>query len=112
MPKDLTDDPSEGRPAGGKKTVRSTKEIKAGMLRRAFDGQSKYTSTEVISMILEATHRSKEIPEEHVTALQEIDSTQPRSVMMLNTMARHLGNNERYTDTTNKNLFMGPSTMQ
>jgi len=112
MPKDWSDDQQEPQD-GGKTSVRSTKEIKAGMLRRAFDGQSKYSPTEVISMILAANHRSKNIPEEHRAVLNEIDISQPRSVLMLNAISRHLGNQERYIDaTTAKPQVPGPLTLQ
>lgn len=35
----------------GKPTVRTTMEIKQGLLRRAFDGISKYSPSEMIGMI-------------------------------------------------------------
>lgn len=112
MPKDWSDDQPESQNGEKKKAVRTTKEIKAGMLRRAFDGQSKYTPTEVISMILAANHRSRDIPEEHRAVLNEIDSSQPRSVLMLNAISRHLGNQERYVDATAKTYVPGPLTLQ
>lgn len=112
MTNDWSNDLPEGQKSETKKSVRSTKEIKAGMLRRAFDGQSKYTPTEVISMILEAGQRAKDIPEDHRAALQEIDSSQPRSVLMLNALSRHMGSNERYVDATTKTYTPGPLTLQ
>lgn len=112
MPNDWSDDQQGSQDGDKKKSVRTTKEIKAGMLRRAFDGQSKYTPTEVISMILAANHRSKDIPEEHRAVLNEIDSSQPRSVLMLNAISRHLGNQERYVDATAKTYIPGPLTLQ
>lgn len=101
----MAKDPKD-RPDELKGLVRSTKEIKASLLRRAFDGQSKYSPAQIIGMIQDATQRSKTLSEEHRDALKEIDTTQPRSVMMLNALARHLGVQERYTDTTGRNFVM------
>ncbi|MGZ9098032.1 MAG: hypothetical protein ACXW30_07040 [Micavibrio sp.] len=105
MPKD----PSEGRDET-KALVRSRKEIKAGLLRRAFDGESKYSPAQIIGMIQDATRRSKSLSEEHRDALMEIDTTQPRSVMMLNALARHMGTPLRYTDKTGRN-FIAPDNL-
>lgn len=83
-------------------TIRSAKDIKAGLLRRAFDGTSKYTSTEIIAMIQEGTRNARNLPPEHREALKEIDSSQPRSVLMLNALARHEGLSERWRDESQK----------
>lgn len=95
-------------------TVRSTKSIKAGLLRRAFDGKSRYTPTEIIARILEAGHRSKTLSEEHRDALNDIDKGQPRSVLMLNTIARHEGHAQRFTDNStqqSKKTFVMPESL-
>src|SRR5688500_619079 len=85
--------------------VRTTKEIKAALLRRAREGQSRHTPAEVIGMIQAACTRAKTIPAEHEKILREIDDSQPRSVMMLNALAAKLGLMERYTDTTSRNFI-------
>ncbi len=112
MPKDFGQDPSETQVRPGKKTIRSAREIKQGMLRRAFDGQSRYTPTEVISMISEASSRSRTMPADHQAALREISFGQARGVMMLNALARHEGSNVRYADTTPATAVPGPLTLQ
>ncbi len=92
MPKDLTQDDTT------KTNVRSTKDIKAGLLRRAFDGTSKYSPTEIIELIQSATRRSRSLSEEHRDALNAIAPNQPRSVLMLNALARHEGVPTHFTD--------------
>lgn len=99
----------------GKPTVRSTMEIKQGLLRRAFDGISKYTPSEMIGMIQAASTRSRTMPEEHREALREIDPTQPRGVMMLNLLAKEAGIAQRYTDaslTDSGKVMPPPLTLQ
>lgn len=96
MPKDMTE--SEDN----KTNVRSTKDIKAGLLRRAFDGQSKYSPTEIIELIQSATRRSRSLSEEHRDALNAIAPNQPRSVLMLNALARHAGIPTHFTDESSK----------
>ena len=98
MPKDLTEDKDNN----GKSSIRSTKDIKAGLLRRAFDGTSNYTPTQIIALIQSATRRSRSLSEEHREALNAIDPNQPRSVLMLNALARHEGVPMHFTDETRK----------
>lgn len=55
------------------------------------------------------------MPEEHREALQEIDPTQPRGVMMLNLLAKEAGIAERYTDaslTDSGKVMPPPLTLQ
>jgi hypothetical protein len=90
--------------------VRTSKDIKADLLHRAIHGQSKYSSTEMILLIQWICSRSQTMPETHQKTLQGIDSTQPRSVMMLNAVAELLGHSCRYTETTGRNFIMPDST--
>ncbi len=77
--------------------VRSTIEIKRKLLRRAWDGLSKYSGPEMIAMILERQRRAREIPALHVLALHQIDDQEPRSVRALNLLHEEIGNPLRYT---------------
>lgn len=95
MSKDASDNDKD-------KTVRSTREIKAGLLRRAFDGELKYTPTEMIDMIQQATRRSRTLSEEHRDTLRNIDPSQPRSVLMLNALAQHEGSDKRFVDESTR----------
>ena len=46
------------------------------------------------------TCQDSTIPDEHLEALREIDDSQPRSVMMLNALARNDGMPVYYTDSS------------
>lgn len=55
--------------------ARSSLELKKALLKRAFSGESKYSGSEMIAKIQEATRRAREIPEEHQEALDDIKAT-------------------------------------
>lgn len=86
--------------------IRSARDIKAALLRHAFDGHSKRTPAELIRLIQDAHTRSRTMPEDHQIILRHIDSTQPRAVMMLNALSGLLGLSLRYTDTAGRNFIM------
>ncbi|HEY8190590.1 MAG TPA: hypothetical protein VIF12_07880 [Micavibrio sp.] len=86
--------------------VRTAKEIKAKLLKRAWEGKSKYTPAELIRMMQDAFARTNDMPEEHIKALQEIDATQPRGVMMLNALAAEAGLMRRYTNAPSCHLII------
>jgi hypothetical protein len=86
--------------------VRTAREIKAELLKRAWEGKSKYTPAELIRMIQAAFTRTNTMPEEHVKILQEIDSTQPRGIMMLNALAAEAGLMRRYTNAPSCHLII------
>lgn len=83
------------------KPVRTRKEIKRSLLRRAFDEDR---GPEIIAEILERNARIKEQSEADRGLLLECRLTghgQPRSVQLLNALARLDGSNKRFTDTSN-----------
>lgn len=93
-------------------SVRTRKEIKQSLLRRAIqEGRG----AEMILLIQwrlqqirhEASH-DKDILEESLL----VDEGQPRSVRMLNALARSRGLSLRYVETAGKFLSKGPDTMQ
>ena len=77
-------------------TIRSAYDIKADLLRRAFDGQTKRTTAELIRLMCEAHMRSETVPEDHQKVLAEIELGQPRGVLMLNALAAWMGSDVRY----------------
>lgn len=89
------DGPLEGR-TGTAISHRSRKDLKAALMRAAFDGQSAYSPAEMILLIqwrLGASH----IPPAHADMVAEMrkgadDEETPRSVMMLNAISRQLEN--------------------
>lgn len=92
------------------KTIRSSREIKAGLLRRAFDGLTKRPASEIISMLNAAYKRSAEMPKEHQEILNDIIPGQPACILRLNAQMRAEGRPERYIDTSN--FVPGPLTPQ
>lgn len=88
------------------KTVRTTKEIKADLLRRALSGNSGHTPGQMILLIQWICSRSRSLSQDHSDALNEVDSSQPRAVMSLNAQARYLGLPIRYAETSGGHFFM------
>ena len=79
-------------------TVSSTFELKKRLLERALNGQSKYSSSEMISLILARVKKAKEIPAEHAAALEKVRGVnEPRSIMALNAIEDALGTGRRFT---------------
>ena len=76
-------------------TVRSAREIKAGLLKRAFANDR---GPEMIALILERGRRAREVPMDHIEALCQIDDNQPRAVRMLNRIAEEEGSEKRFSD--------------
>src|ERR1700761_3627822 len=79
-------------------TICSTYELKKRLLERALNGQSKYSSAEMISLILARVKKAKEIPAEHAAALEKVRGVhEPRSIMALNAIEEALGTGRRFT---------------
>jgi hypothetical protein len=82
-------------------TIRSRKEIKKRLLRRAFD---EGRGAEVIAEIQKRVNRVRDLSETHKEILDDCrinNYGQPRVVQMLNALARHEGSSERWIDTSN-----------
>jgi len=80
------------------KTVRTRREIKERLLKRAFN---EGRGAEVIAKIQECISRVKEQSDADRGILVECrlnNHGQPRSVQMLNALARHAGSSERWVD--------------
>ena len=94
----------------GPRNVRTRKEIKKGLLKKAIkEGRG----PEMISQIQWRIGLCK-LSDEEKNLLEQSTMTndgQPRTVQMLNTIAQHKGNSERYI-YTNKTLIDGPPTLQ
>jgi len=89
--------------SGEYKSVRTRREIKESLLRRAFDEDR---GPEVIAAIQECLKRA-ELSEEEKDALIAIRLTntgQPRSVRMLNALARHEGSKTWFTDNSSPTI--------
>jgi|GEM_PF-1582074 len=71
--------------------------LKKGLLRKAWDGQSKLNGSEMIAKIMEFSKRGREMPVDHVLALHEIDDEEPRAVRALNLLEEEKGTNVRHT---------------
>jgi hypothetical protein len=79
-------------------TVSSTYELKKRLLERALNGQSKYSPSEMISLICARVKKAKDIPAEHEAALEKVRGvSEPRSVMALNALEEALGTGRRFT---------------
>jgi hypothetical protein len=90
----MSDDcPSEGRTSNGSKTVstRSRKDLKAALMRMAFDGVSAHSPAEMILLIQWRLSASKPSAA-HADILDDINAygfeTPPRSILLLDAMAR------------------------
>jgi hypothetical protein len=87
--------PSERRTPYGPDTVstRSRKDLKAALMRMAFNGESRHSPTEMILLILWRLGASQPSPA-HMQILDEINpygfESAPRSVLMLDAMARQV----------------------
>lgn len=55
--------------------TRSSFELKKTLLKRAWEGKSRFTGSEMLARIQEATRRAREIPEEHQETLDDIKAT-------------------------------------
>lgn len=86
--------------------VRTTKQIKEDLLRRVWDGQSRYTPAQMILLIQWVCSRANTLSPDHDAMLFDFDPTQPRSVMMLNTLMALEGSAERYSYTAGKNIII------
>ncbi len=76
-----------------------TFELKQKLLRRAWDGESNLAANGAEMMLLIQMRLAQcKATEEHQDVLT------PRSVRMLNALARHNGEAERYMETTGKTL--------
>lgn len=85
-----------------------TFELKQKLLRRAWDGESNLAANGAEMMLLIQMRLAQcKATEEHQDVLTEsrlVDGDQPRSVRMLNALARHNGDAERYMETTGKTV--------
>lgn len=83
-------------------------ELKQRLLRRAWDGESKLAANGAEMILLIQMRLAQCQPTKpHEFALEEsrlLNADQPRSVRMLNTLARYDGQKVRYSETENFNL--------
>lgn len=85
-----------------------TFELKQRLLRRAWDGDSNLASNGAEMMLLIQMRLAQcKATNEHKNVLKEsrlVDCDQPRSVRMLNALARANGDAERYMETSDKTI--------
>lgn len=85
-----------------------TFELKQRLLRRAWDGESNLAANGAEMMLLIQMRLAQcKATDEHKDVLSEsrlVDCDQPRSVRMLNALARFNGDPERYLETTGKTV--------
>lgn len=79
--------------------VRTAQDIKSGLLKRAW-ATSEEAGQKMEALINEASSRASTLPDKHLETLREIDDSQPRSVMMLNALAKNDGMPVYYTDSS------------
>lgn len=84
-------------------------ELKQKLMRRAWDGESSLAANgaEMILLIQMRLAQCQPSKGFHEMALEEsrvLDSDQPRSVRMLNTLARYSENEARYSETAGKTV--------
>jgi len=84
-------------------------ELKQKLLRRAWDGESSLASNgaEMILLIQMRLAQCQPSKGFHEFALEEsrlLDTAQPRSVRMLNTLARYSDNEARYSETEGRTV--------
>ena len=58
-----------------KDCTRSSFDLKKALLKRAWEGRSKFTGSEMLAKIQAATRRAHDIPEEHQEVLDDIKAT-------------------------------------
>jgi hypothetical protein len=93
-------------------SVRTRKEIKQKLLKKAI---SEGRGAEMILLIqwrLEQVRHEFSQDKEILEESRMVDDGQPRSVRMLNTIARAKGLSKRFVETPGKHLFKGPDTLQ
>lgn len=81
-----------------------TFELKQRLLRRAWDGDSSIAENgaEMMKIIKERLSHAADMPEDHKKMLDEsrlLGHDQSRSVQMLNALAMHSGEKNRFSDT-------------
>lgn len=82
-----------------------TFELKQRLLRRAWDGDSSLAENgaEMMKIIQERLAQATDMPEDHQKMLDEsrlLNMDQSRSVQMLNALAMHSGEANRFSDST------------
>jgi hypothetical protein len=82
--------------------VRSRAEIKQNLLRKAWDGNSRYSAPEMIALIQERVRRGKDLSAEHEIELALIDHEEPRAIRALNLLEKENGSDRRYTDQSRR----------
>ncbi len=78
-------------------TRRSAEQIRERLLKRAFEGQSRYSVAEMMDLIHKHQQRAHEIPIEHEVELWEIEHHEPRAVRALNLIEKAEGTGRRFT---------------
>jgi hypothetical protein len=63
-------------------------EIKEGLLRKAWDGNSQRSGPEMIALIQERVRRGKDLPLDHMMELAMIDDEEARAVRALNMLEK------------------------
>ena len=84
--------------------ARSSEDIAKSLMRRAWEGASKYSPQEMEDMIAERRERARRMPAEHALVLYEIDPGEPRSILALNLLEK-----QRILEEAEKNSADGTS---
>lgn len=79
-------------------TKSATYELKRSLLRRAWDGESRFTPAQIIAAINERHVRANALSQEHAVALARIDDEEPRTVRALNLLEQQHARQEGMTN--------------
>ena len=93
-------------------SVRTRKQIKQSLLKRAIQEGRGAEMILLIQWRLGQIRHDISQDKEMLDDSLLMDEGQPRSVRMLNTLARHEGLNRRFVETASKFIIKGPDTLQ
>ena len=93
-------------------SVRTRKEIKQRLLKRAIQEGRGAEMILLIQWRLQQIRHDASQDKDILEEIQLMDDGQPRSVRMLNTIARSKGLARRYVETPDKFVTRGPDTLQ